>query len=166
MSAPSFVDLIDAAADILETTTDYVLVVRDPVYSVNTIDYAKMLKNASGVVDGWLVMAGAEDEEIERGPDGADQTVQLELVAMVSANGSRSPVASFPYFGGKVSQARDKFRLQSNRNLGITTSGVTVRQHGLYAPEGYITAELATGGVDTELVHLASMRMRVFVSVC
>jgi hypothetical protein len=165
MSAPSFVDLIDAVADILETTTDYVLVVRDPVYSTDTVDYARMLK-ADGVVDGWVVMAGQEEEELERGVDGADQTCYIECVAMVSANAERATTASFPYFGGKVQQAKDAFRVQTTRALGITTSGVTVRQYGLYAPEGYVTANLATGGVDTELVHIAAMRMRVFVSVC
>ena len=162
----SITDLIDAAAEVLETTTDYALVVRDPVYSTDTADYARMLKDEDGVVDGWLVMAGPEEEEIKRGADGADQTSYLEVVAMVSANGSRTPTASFPYFGGKVQQAKDKFRLQSNWDLGLSGSNTQVRQYGMYAPEGYQTVELSTSVTDTELVDMARMRLRVWISVC
>lgn len=162
MSAPSFNELIDGAADVLETTADYVRVIRDPVYSTDDVEYARMLKGTDGVIDGWLVMAGTEEEDIERGVDGADQTVYLSFVAMTTANRDRSPSGSLTYFGGKIAQAKDAFRLQANKNLGITTSGVTVRQHGLFAPEGYLTVALTS----EEVIHLASMRMRVFVSVC
>lgn len=154
MARPTPAQVLDAIADVIETTAEAGIVVRDPVYCEDVKEYAEMLMGATASVDGWLVEFGPEDPESRSRPNGTEQVSRFLCTAMLSV-GSGSLTA----FGAKVEAAKAKFRLGANENLGFGSGGC--RQRFLYAPNGYQRFQ-----IDTMQVHFAPMEIEVWTQDC
>lgn len=154
MPRPTPSEVLDAIADVLESTATAGIVVRDPVYCESVEEYAQMLQGTDGAVDGWLVEFGPEEAESRSRPNGTEQVSRFLCTAMLSV-GSGSLTA----FGAKVEAAKAKFRLGANENLGFGSGGC--RQRFLYAPNGYQRFQ-----IDTMQVHFAPMEIEVWTQDC
>jgi hypothetical protein len=156
---PSPVEILEAAADVLDGLTTAGVVARDPVYSEEFREYAELLVGDDGVVDGWLVEWGPEEPE-GREPAGATSGFgTLLLTAMVQVNPNRADGTSLDYFGEKVREAKAAFRLRANEDLGLGAE--RFRQFFLTAPNGYQRVP-----VDTRIIHLAPMELRYWGKGC
>lgn len=154
MARPTPSQVLDAIADVLESTATAGIVVRDPVYSIDPAEHAEMITATDSTVDGWLVEFGPEEPESRNRPNGTEQLATFLVTGMLSV-GSGSLAA----FGAKVEEAKAAFRSGTNENLGFGSAGC--RQHFLFAPNGYIRLQLGT-----REVHFAPMEIRVWTASC
>ncbi len=154
MPRPTPSQVLDAIADVLESTATAGIVVRDPVYCEEYVEYARMLMDDARHVDGWLVEFGPEEPESRSRPNGTEQVSTFLVTGMLSS-GSGSLAA----FGAKVEEAKAAFRAGANENLGFGSAGC--RQRFLSAPAGYQRVQL-----DTLLIHYAPMEIQVWSQDC
>lgn len=154
MARPTPAQVLDAIADVIETTALAGIVVRDPVYCDEIEEYVRMLQSSTGAVDGWLVEFGPEDPELRSRPNGTEQVSRFLATAMLGVG-----PGTLTTFGDKVEQAKSAFRLGANENLGFGSAGC--RQRFLYAPNGYQRLSL-----DTRQVHFAPMEIEVWTQDC
>lgn len=154
MARPTPSQVLDAIADVLESTAEAGIVVRDPVYSIDPNEHAQMITGTDATVDGWLVEFGPEEAESRNRPNGTEQLSTFLCTAMLSV-GSGSLTA----FGAKVEAAKAAFRLRANEDLGFGSGAC--RQRFLYAPNGYQKLQL-----DSLEVHFAPMEITVWTANC
>jgi hypothetical protein len=154
MARPTPSEILDAIADVLETTAAAGIVVRDPVYCEDYTEYAEMLRDTSAVVDGWLVEFGPEEPESRSRPNGTEQISRFLVTGMLSVG-----TGSLAAFGAKVEEAKAAFRTGANEQLGFGSGAC--RQRFLYAPNGYQRVQLGTN-----LIHLAPMEITVWAQDC
>lgn len=154
MARPTPSQILDAIADVLETTAEAGTVVRDPVYSIDPKEHAEMIMGTGATVDGWIVEFGPEEPEERNRPNGTSQISTFLVTGMLSV-GSGSLTA----FGAKVEAAKAAFRLGANEDLGFGSGGC--RQRFLSAPNGYTKLQL-----DGLEIHFAPMEIRVWTQDC
>lgn len=136
-SHPTPTEILVAVGTMLKATTRGGQVVVNAIYKDSQIEYLSELK-VDGVINGWLVGIGSEQPPT-RSSAGFEQIVNVICTPAVGAGGTIGGQETFEYFGEKVQEAKDA--AAASEDLGLASGGTRVRNHGLYAPNGYYPLE-------------------------
>lgn len=138
-SSPNPMELLERVGELLATTERAGVVVVNAIYKEDPREYLPNL-TVDGIVNGWLVFLGGEDEPT-RSSAGFEQVSNVLLTPAVGAGGTIDGEETWDYFGKKVQEAKDLFALSANEGLGFAIDGVRVRNRLLRAPGGYFPIE-------------------------